>query len=289
MARVLLPLLLFLTIFFGGFALADDDDSTNNNRMKTEEGSKSPFSGQFNLTYYGSSLDHPFSKYAPNPGNTEVPPLVTLSGTVSARYRFDRQTTAGLGTGVTTQTPFQGPKNTTAANPYVDVAHSFVLFGWLHNRADYQITLWTEEQLHTEYGQQLGFTFLDESYTELGRLTVGLAFEVDLNSFSGDARYNNAAVHRSQVSWDVYPEPYFEFVLGKHLNLRSVVGIEWDHNRALAGTFDLYGPRVYQTLGLGISLGEAVFLYPYLKGYPYSGTFGVKTTTVGLNAIVNLF
>lgn len=141
---------------------AEQAEETKNNRMKTEEGSKSPLSGQFNLTYSGSSLDHPFSEYAPNPGGLEVPPLVTLSGTVSARYRIDKKTTTGVGTGVTTQTPFQGPKNTTVANPYLDIARSF-RWGAIQNRADFQITLWTEAQLHDDYGQRLGFSFIDEA------------------------------------------------------------------------------------------------------------------------------
>ncbi|MGZ3651191.1 MAG: hypothetical protein ACXVB9_06010 [Bdellovibrionota bacterium] len=268
---------------------AASQEDTQNNRMKTEEGSKSPLSGQFNLTYYGSSLDHPFSEFAPNSGNTEVPPLVTISGTVSARYRIDKKTTTGLGTGVTTQTPFQGPKNTTVANPYADVARSF-RWGPIQNRADFQFTLWTEQQLHSQYGQGIGLSLIDEAFYESSfGLTSGLAFEIDFNTFSNDPQFASPAIRVGQVSYDIYPEPYFEYALSKRLNLRSVVGIGWDHNRSLNGFFTFYGPKVYQTLGLGISASDAVFLYPYLKGYPYSGTLGVKTTTIGLNAIVNLF
>lgn len=259
-------------------------DETTNARMKAVEGSKSPYSGQFNITYSGSSIDHPFSKDAPNPGQLPVPPLVSISGTVSARYRFDKKTTMGVGTGILNQ----GFKTTSVSDPYADIAHSF-RWGPIQNRADFQFTLWTQDQLHTTYGQQLGFSIVDEAFYEWDfGLTTGLAFEIDGNTFSGDAKYANDKIRSGQVSYDIYPEPYFEFKLSNKVNLRSVLQVGFEHNRTQQSMV-FNGDRVGQTLGVGIAAVDWLFLYPYLKGVPYSGTFGVKTTVVGLNAIVNLF
>ena len=259
-----------------------DSEETKNARMKAVEGSKSPFSGQFNITYSGSSVNHPFSKEAPNPGQLPVPPLVSISGTVSARYRLDKKTTMGVGTGVLNQ----GFKTTSVSDPYADIAHSF-RWGPIQNRADFQFTLWTQDQLHKGYGQNLGFSAVDEAFYEWDfGLTTGLAFEIDVNTFSSDPKFD--AVKAGQVSYDIYPEPYFEFALSKRVNLRSVLQVGFEHTRDL-GSMKFTGDRVGQTLGVGISATDWLFLYPYLKGVPYSGTFGVKTTVVGLNTIINLF
>jgi hypothetical protein len=257
-------------------------EETTNARMKAVEGSKSPFSGQFNITYSGSSVNHPFSKEAPNPGQLPVPPLVSISGTVSARYRMDKKTTAGVGTGVLNQ----GFKTTSVSDPYADIAHSF-RWGPIQNRADFQFTLWTQDQLHKGYGQQLGLSAVDEAFYEWSfGLTTGLAFEIDVNTFSGDSKFD--AVSAGQVSYDIYPEPYFEFKLSNRVNLRSVLQIGFEHTRNLS-SMKFTGDRVGQTFGVGISATDWLFLYPYVKGVPYSGTFGVKTTVVGLNTIINLF
>jgi hypothetical protein len=263
-------------------AASGASDETTNARMKAVEGSKSPYSGQFNITYSGSSVNHPFSKEAPNPGQLPVPPLVSISGTVSARYRLDKKTTMGVGTGVLNQ----GFKTTSVSDPYADIAHSF-RWGPIQNRADFQFTLWTQDQLHKGYGQNLGFSAVDEAFYEWDfGLTTGLAFEIDVNTFSSDAKYD--LVKAGQVSYDIYPEPYFEFKLSNRVNLRSVLQVGFEHTRDL-GSMKFTGDRVGQTLGVGISATDWLFLYPYVKGVPYSGTFGVKTTVVGLNAIINLF
>ncbi len=262
-------------------------EEAENNRMKTLEGSKSPFSGQVNLTYNGSSLEHPFSKDAPNPGGAVPPPLVTAVGTFSGRYRIDKETTAGLGTGITTQTPFQGPKNTTIADPYIDIARSYK-YGAVKNRLDFQTTVWTNDQSHNDYGYDLGFSLLNESYHTFSfGLTAGLALELDYNIFSGAAKYSAPGIAEEQTQWDILTDPYFEYALSKSINLRTVIGIQSLHNRNLGGTFEFFHPKVYETIGLGVQLLQSWFIYPFVEFFPYS--VNARNTLVGFNTIINLF
>ncbi len=262
-----------------------ESQELQNNRMKTLEGSRSRWSGQFNLTYSGSSIAHPFSGEVPNPGNQVPPPLVTFSGTVSARGRIDDKTTLGLGTGILTQTPFQGPKNTSVADPYMDLAHSFNL-GPIHNRADFQSTLWTNNQYYDVFGYRFGFTLLNESFYQFKfGLTVGFVLQIDYNIFADGSQYDSS----QQTQYDLYTDPYFEYKLSKRLNVRSVVGIASLHNRNLNGTFAFYHPDVYQTFGLGISCTDSVYIYPYILLFPISGNITSQSTLVGFNAIINLF
>jgi hypothetical protein len=50
------------------------------------------------------------------------------------------------------------------------------------------------------------------------------------------------------------------------------------------------GPTsIYQTFGVGISVSDVVFFYPYVQFFPLSGNLTAQSTLVGFNAIINLF
>ena len=101
-------LLLAVSPLYGN--IGDDSDTESSNRINKIEGSKSDWSGQLLLNYEGSTIADPFSVNAPNPGNLIPPPKVKMTGTVALRYRLNKDTTFGLGTGLTTQTPFKRKK-----------------------------------------------------------------------------------------------------------------------------------------------------------------------------------
>jgi hypothetical protein len=278
-------------------------DESQNNRQKTLEGSKSPFSLQFNLTYSGSSIIHPLAQEVPNPGQQVPAPTANLQGQFSGRYRFDPSTTMGLGGGVTMYTPFQGPSNTSVANPYTDIAHSFKI-GDIKNRADLQLTLFTDHQNNDNYGYTSEETILNEAFYEFKfGLTVGFLIEFDYNTFSGKQQYQpnffnpNFAIGNSgdpvglqgpnQVQWDLATDPYFEYALNDTFNLRSVIG--WVHNntRDMPSDFCLNNLPVYQTLGLGIQVAKPVFIYTFFEGI--WNKLDDRDVTMGFNAIINHF
>ena len=266
-------------------AAVQKDADMNNKRMQTLEGSKSRWSGQLQFNYSGSTFNHPFSREAPNPGHSVPPPVVTLDGTFSARYRIDDKTTAGLGSGVTTQTPFQGPKNTSLADPYVDVAKSYKV-GPIYNRSDLQFTVWTNHQYHSDYGYRQGVSLTNESFYEFPiGLTAGVALELDYNVFAeGDYPKDQ------QPLWDVAFDPYFEYSINDTFNLRSVIGIADYKNKDKLGTDRFYHPSVYQTFGLGIAATKSVFVYVYAKAYPYRNKpVAADNTLFGFSTIINLF
>jgi hypothetical protein len=262
---------------------AKEDHS--NNRVKTLLGSKSKLSGQFNLTYSGSTLDHPFSNKMPNPGNEVPPPLAYLSGTMAMRYRYDPHTTFGVGAGIRTEQPFQGPKNTTVNNPYLDVVRSYTL-GPIHNRGLGQVEYFTDHSNHEIYGYRFAFTGLNESFYEFDfGLTSGLLFELDYYTYASDKPYKISG----QVTYDFVTAPYFEYKLSDTVNLRTVIGIVINNMKSYNGMFKYQHPKPYQTLGVGIAVTKSFYLYPYIKAYPYSGNMHWNTSFVGFNAIVNVF
>jgi hypothetical protein len=272
-------------------AAGEESAETENNHLKTLDGSQSPFSGQFNITYNGSTISHPFSADAPNPGGQVPAPLVVLSGTVAVRYRFDKTTTMGVGTGVTTETPFQGPKNTTLADPYIDVARTFYI-DKVRNRVDFQVTDWTDHQHNDDFGYRLGLTFSDQIIYPLpSGLTLGFFLEIDYNFFSGDAKYATATatpgVLGSQIQWDIVTDPFVEYRINKTFNLRTAFGIASLNKRNLANDFALAHPSVYETVGVGMQLLPDWFIYPYFQYFP--GNISSNNTVTGFSTIVNLF
>ena len=301
--RLLQPFCLALTwLLTTGQALASDpeaapeirtpeeapaaDAAMQNARMKTLEGSKSPWSGQFQMSYSGSSIDHPFSELAPNPTHEPQEPLVTLSGVVAVRYRLDPKTTVGLGSGIVTETPFQGPKHSTLSDPQVDIARSFTL-GPLHNRVDATLVQYTNHQYYNEYGYRQELSLALESFHEFSSgLTIGLQLATEGNTFATGGDYPKA----QQVDYMLAVAPYFEYTLNSTFNLRSVIGIVDNHLRDKPDPKVYQHPNVYQTFGLGISVTKAVFVYCYAKAQPYSGeAMTVKNTTAGFSTIINLF
>ena len=266
-------------------AATPSPEAVQNARMATLEGSKSPWSGQFQLSYSGSSRNHPFSDKAPNPGHEIPEPLVTLSGVFSARYRIDPKTTFGIGTGVITETPFQGPKHTSLSDPQIDLARSFSV-GPIHNRVDATLVQYTNHQSYQDgYRQQLDIS--SESFYEFeSGVTLGLALAVDGNTFASKGDYDKS----KQTEYDFAVDPYFEYALNQTFNLRSVIGIVDYHNRDIPDPARYTHPAVYQTFGLGISATKSVFLYAFVKGRPYSDKpMTSQNTTAGFSTIINLF
>lgn len=262
-------------------------EATNeNNRLKTLEGSKSPWSFQLNLSYYGSSIDHPLSENAPNPGNEVPAPLVYTTGTIAGRYRLDKTTTIGVGIGVTAYKPFQGFKDPSAANPYADIAKSYRI-GPFKGRGDFQLGFYTDNQYSTLDGYIFGPTLTNEIYytSDFG-LTSGLFLEFDYNFFKS----NDSGQYptNQQTEWDIYTDPYFEYSLSKKVNLRSVIGIGSLHNNNQPGSWALFHPKIYQTFGVGFAALEAWYIYTYVKVRNYNDVSD-KTVTFGFNTIINLF
>jgi hypothetical protein len=266
-------------------ASAPADAELQNNRVKALEGSKSPWSFQANLTYSGSSINHPLAETVPNAGGSSQPPKVQLGGTIAARYRLDDVTSIGFGTGILTYTPFQGPSGTSVSDPVIDIQRSYKI-GKIHNRADFAATGYTDNEYGTQIGYAAGLTALNEAYYIFPfGLTTGFLIQVDYNIFKGKAGYPVA----DQTMYDMYTDPYFEFILSKHFNLRSVIGIQaLGHQNDMTSPFAQYHQKIYQTLGVGISPSNVFYIYPYVVSNSYD-ELNTRSVTFGFNTVINLF
>ena len=269
-------------------AIQPSPTDAENARMRALEGSKSPLSLQLNLIYEGSTIAHPLAATAPNPANSNPPPVVSLQGLLQARYRIDKSQSVGVGGGLITEQPFQRPRNTSLSDPTVDYAlsHDGKI---LHNRVDLLANVYTAN-FETIYGYQLGFTIADDLLYKVARtgLTLGASFQFDYNTFSSDSK-DGVNILSRQRDYDYNIFPLAEYTLTKTFNLRTVLGMQFEHTRSMP-SFSFTPKRVYQTFGLGVSWTDDVFTYFFIKFYPspLSGISGDETS-FGFNAIINAF
>lgn len=258
------------------------EDEIRNARLKTLDGSKSPFSGQFNLGYSGASIQKPWSDEVPNPGNEQPPPLSTLSGTVSARYRMDPRTSIGVGTGLQVFSPFNKFTGFSISDPYLDLGRSYKL-GPIQGRSSASVTFYTNDQSRNEFGYRWGFGVSNEAFYEFpfGLLT-GLSLSGTFNTFA-DGNYPGQV---GQPAFSFNAAPYLEYKINDTFNLRSVTGFQFYKFQGAAG-FPLTRIPVYQTVGLGIAATDSMFFYPYIRYFFRRLT--TADTTFGFTAIINLF
>ena len=260
------------------------DWKLDNERLRALDGSKSPWSGQFNATYSGSSLRHPFSAEAPNPGHTTPPPVVLMTGTFSGRYRFDPTLTAGLGTGLCTETPFQGPRHTRLADPYADVAKTFD-FGLVRTRVDLSAKAWTNHQYRDVFGYRHGFSLYTDTFRQVDEhLTLGMTLNAYRNTFQ-EGNYDA----RQQVDAQFFVDPFLEYRFNRTFNFRTVYAATASHTRAIKDDWTFNHPEDFQMVGLGMAPSRDVYFYLYLKVYPFGSQPVTPDHTVfAFNTIVNL-
>ena len=266
------------------------DEEVQNNRMRALEGSKSPWSMQFQLGYYGSNVDKPFAAEAPNPGNDTPPPVVKMVGTIQGRYRISKAQSVGFGAGIAGQTPFQGLKNSSISDPYADYAYSST-FGSYHNRVDIAGQIYTADD-ETAYGYTSGYSLSNDSLWSFGKTgaTVGLSTAIDFNTFGGSkTQASGLELTANQQDYDFNFYPFAEYSITKRVNFRTVVGFQYTHTKNLPD-FTFNQKKLYETAGLGVSWTDDFFTYFYVKFYPSPlNSITTANSSVGFSAIINLF
>lgn len=280
------------------------DDEITNAKLRAESGSKSKWSGSFTGTYEGGSLTKPMSKDRPNNVNDPVAPKVRMLGDIGVRYRIDKNNSLKLATGYTLQRPFQEAKRGSVSDPALTWDNASK-FGPVQNVSDVIVTGMTNSDA-TEVGQlaQLGLT--DVVLYDFGgsKLTVGLAAEVYYNYYTkknemvqpkGQDRAPSIAY---QEPFQLGAYPLAEYALSDMFQLRTVFR-PWTFSKLATSDSWTFDRRPWtQSAGLVIAATRDINLYPNFQwdverwrreGYSFAGKRTRETSTVGLNATINMF
>ena len=80
--------------------------------------------------------------------------------------------------------------------------------------------------------------------------------------------------------------PVAEYIINDKLNLRTVLGYQWEQLRSTRYT-NYHKLAVFQSVGLGISVTRNIFLYPNIQFLP--SDIRTDLTNIGLSAYINAF
>lgn len=281
------------------------DQIITNRQLRASTGSLSNWSINSSWQYKAGSLSDPFNALRPNLTTaTDIPAIQSLAGTIGARYRIDTTHSVALKTGLFMLAPFhrsvsttnagvreqfdEGAGNLTVSDPTLSFQKLFRL-GDVQNVSTFETALLTSEFLRNAgfraslYASHQFMYEVKKTGLSLGLFFDGTRYFHDKDSVvtaSGGTR----DLRPNQAAWAFGAYPAVEYVLSSKLNLRTVSGVwvyELRRNQQLARR------RIYQSVGLGISVSRDFFLYPNIQFIPQD--LRAENTNVGVNANINVF
>ena len=275
------------------------DQLITNRKLRAETGSKSKLSVSTAFTYNGGTIKDPASKFRPNiVAGANVPTFSSLSGSIAGKYRLGVKDSLSAGFGLRVFQPFhEAPDKSTVETPggksveRGDVYNPYVTFTHIDRIGGLQsVSKVTTTALTTDFSRQLGYLgqvdltqiFLKDIGTT--GASVGVLFGTGFSMFD---KFDEASQAASSDYW-VGAYPFFEYVINDTLNFRTISGVwVYEHIRNESRALSFSKNKIYQSVGLGISVSRNVYLYPNVQFLPEDITG--DRTNVAITANVNLF
>ncbi|MCB0365562.1 MAG: hypothetical protein H6624_04015 [Bdellovibrionaceae bacterium] len=272
----------------------DVDELITNRKLRAETGSKSKLSVSTSFNYSGATINKPGARIRPNiRGAANTVALASLSGSIAGKYRLGTKDSVSAGVGLRMLTPFHDSLNTSKINgveradvynPYVDLTHIDKIGGFQ------SVTSASVTGMTTDYSRQTGYVAnISVSETLLKDIgtsgfSVGLYSGIDGSIFD---KFDDAAKAGS-ADYSIGFYPFLEYVINDTLNFRTISGLwVYDHLRSERSTFTFEKNKIYQSVGLGISVSRDIYLYPNVQFLPEN--IRADLTNVALSANINVF
>lgn len=291
------------------------DEEITNARLRTNSGGKSKFSWSLSLGYYGGNISEPFGKNRPDLYDSTNPDsLSSAAGSISVRYRINKNISTTFGWGFSALTPFHGdPKiknrdQFEIKNPSFGISSSYKIGRWQNSTgASLGIGL-NQKAKETADGFSIGLGHT--SLTNITKkLTVGLSTELSIYNYGGEAtkcQFRNEAgkdcvvgekpteeelLRKGQsvgnlASWSLGVYPFSEYSLGDKYSLRTVFGWFSHTNYYSHDSLWKTSPSPwYQSIGLGISYSRDIYIYPNIQINPKD--INADKANVGVSLTMN--
>lgn len=287
----------------------DADSVITNKKLRAETGSKSRFSLSTTMNYMGGSLEKPFDSKRPNIKGAAATPLYSsFSLGASIKWNITKLDSLSASLGASMIAPFENKLPEEAGgryqvfSPSLTYQHLNKFFG-VQTVFTFGSTLYTESELRTQgYLFDLGpavtlaydfggspFTvgtwisyihrFFDKETSEV--VKVGVDPEDNETTLS-----YLAGLYQDDYSFGVYP--FIEYQINDTFNLRTLWGLwVYDHPRIEDSFTTVKRNKVYQSVGLGISITRDIYLYPNVQFIP--DNVRSDRTNLALSANINLF
>ncbi|RYZ68649.1 MAG: hypothetical protein EOP09_09215 [Proteobacteria bacterium] len=272
----------------------DADHVITNRKMRAESGSKSRFSLASSLEYAAGSLNKPFASERPNiRGATATTDVARLSGNVGMKYSLNATEALRLGLGFRWITPF-GDKPSwytgstfDADNPVFNYQKMFRWLGGVQTVLQVGPTLYTASNLK-DNGFLANWNLALNNAYEIGKsgLSVGALTQGGWSQFNRDDA-NGRDLRGIQSDYYVGAYPFLEYVINDTLNVRTISGLfVYEHLRNESGALTFMKNKVYQSIGVGVSVTRDIFLYPNIQLIP--ADIQANNTNLALSANINV-
>ena len=276
------------------------DQLITNKRFRASNGSLSKYSVNMSMSYNGGSLEKPLAADRPNISNAgDTTSISSLSGTINTSYRASALNRVNLGFGLQVLAPL---------HQEIDTEDPRARKEFEENQGDLDVSnpMLSFTHMNRFFGVQTIITAGGTYYTASNLTDVGYNSSADLSvntmyDFNGSpfsigvlGVYNRYFFDKDDEAFLPYQNetvfgflPQAEYVINDTFNLRTIIRSHWYQNNRAGASSDFTKRPVTQSLGLGISLGRDVFLYPNVQ-FPYDN-LTLSNTNVGLTANINMF
>jgi hypothetical protein len=275
------------------------DEAITNRKLRAETGSLSKWSVSTFFDYSGGNLADPTNPERRNiTASADALELQSLSGSVGVRYRISALNSMTASTGFFMSTPFHDSIRTNdpetkkefektnrklnVSDPSLSFTHLNKLLG-VQSVSSLSGTLITNNQLENrgyESYWSAGQTFM----YDVGKtgLSFGLSMSYGYYTHSKDPAEGDQLATNNLGFY-----PAVEYVINDTLNVRTVSGM-WVFQQTTASASDTWDKlKVYQSVGLGISVARDVFLYPNFQFIPTD--IRADRTNIAISASINVF
>ena len=273
------------------------DQTITNRRLRASEGSLSKWSISTFWNYQGGSVNDPTEPERPNIVNGgNVQTLQSLSGEVGVKYRLTKLDSLTFSTGLFMTTPFhstiddnsalkpafdQNSQKLNVQDPFLKYSHLDKIWG-IQSISTAQGKLITNNQLsERRFRSEL---MLSQNFIkDVGQ--TGFSYGAALMGYFYDFRDSVQLNGLTEQLIGIYPQA--EYVINDLFNVRTVFG--WQVYENVRGQpSDTYTKRkVYQSVGLGISVTRDLFFYPNIQFIP--SNIRDDVTNIALQMNWNIF
>lgn len=272
------------------------DQVITNRRLRADAGSLSKWSASMFFNYQGGSLANPTQPERPNITNgKDALTLQSLAGELGVRYRLTALDSLTASTGFFMTTPFHSEIDTdnaalkknfddnsqelNFADPFLKYTHLDRVWG-MQSVTTLKPT-WITNNQQTDLGYKASYFFSQVFMKDYG--TTGFSYGMAFQGTWYDFSEHNKNTSRSVVG--LYPAA--EYVINDTFNVRTVFGWQVYEQYRTHDSGTWAKRKVYQSVGLGISVTRDIFLYPNIQFIP--SDIRLDRTNIAISANINVF
>lgn len=260
----------------------EDDHQITDNKLKAEQGSLSKYSLKTSLSYNGPPIGDLSNSNQPNPDGTIGNSSTAIGGSVSGRYRFNRETAMSLGTGINALTPFQGVSRFDVRTPTLTYERVFRVDDWQFRNAPGVSVVTVPEYI--KVGEFASLNYDASAYRYLGTSGFRAGTDVSFGYYLYNRNYEDADKKAYQYTLSFYPG--VKYSATDKLSISTSLSVSFANPREVKNQSVMLNKTLSQRLGLEYSITREIFIAPYLNFYPKS--LHANSTTINVSTIFSV-